>query len=51
MNLFGIAFEGPKNVFNTQKALFKSPKSLKMTKTQFWKKLKNEVFVQKHFFT
>jgi hypothetical protein len=56
----------PKSVFNTQKvrlkkkkkysfgknikSAFKDPKSLKMAKTHFWQKLKNEAFLPKSSF-
>ena len=63
--MFGIAFEKYKSAFNTKKFIwrkkysldkkiisnFKGLKSLKMTKTYFWQKLKNETFAKKCFFT
>jgi hypothetical protein len=32
-------------------SVFKSSKSLKMVKTHFWQKLKNEAFAKKRFLT
>jgi hypothetical protein len=33
------------------KSIFNSPKSLKITKTHFYHKLKNKAFVKNHFLT
>jgi hypothetical protein len=58
-------FERFKSTFNTQKvnlkniymfgkkikSAFKDLKSLKIAKTHFWQKLKNEVFAKKCFIT
>jgi hypothetical protein len=63
--MFGIAFEGPKSIFNIQKTRLKKKysfgkiiksaidglKCLKIVKTHFWQKLKNETFAQKLFLT
>jgi hypothetical protein len=65
--MFGVAFEGLKSAFNTQKvrlkkknihlvkkkknALSRILKAKKITKTHFCQKFKNNVFAQKFFFT
>jgi hypothetical protein len=64
--MFGCMFDWPKSTFNTQKVYlkkkntclvkkfenaFNNKNNLKMTKTHFLQKLKNEVFIKKRFLT